>query len=126
MRRDNLDSRIALANRIGADDLAILPGIMTTFDKAESDPVTKGRRMGNGCDPACTVARDLVRGTQDSAGVEDLPSVTWERCRPAVAGLLGQVRAAYEVHCQCRTSFLTPCGQDLRLQWLLDRPVRRR
>ena len=51
---------------------------MTTFDKAESDPVTKGRRMGNSCDPACTVARDLVRGTQDSAGVEDLLSVTWE------------------------------------------------
>ena len=76
MRRDNLDSRIALANRIGADDLAILPGIMTAFDKAESDPVTKRRRIGYGRDPALTVSRNLIRSAQDSAGVKDFPSVT--------------------------------------------------
>ena len=57
MRGDNLDRRIALANRIGADDGSILPRTMAAVNEAKSDPMAEGRRIGHGRDPAGATGR---------------------------------------------------------------------
>ena len=78
MRRNDLDRRIALADRIRADDITLAPLFITTFDKAKPDPMAQGRRVGDRADPAFTIARNLIGGTENSTGVEDLPPVARE------------------------------------------------